>query len=432
VSALATGEPAAPTGDYGLSPDPWNGLGYLLTTAEEAKVALEIVPDIDLSSISPDETVLLVYPTTPLPVDDLLAFVDSGGSLLVADDFGTAGPLLSRLDVTRSARGPSEQRHFHAEETHLPVLRPAGEHFLFFNVDEIVANHPATLTSSSPTVRPILSFDGGREHLIVEAPHGSGAVLAIADASIFLNEMQRRFYGNKQLAANVMRFYCQHEPCRVKLLIPGGGFSGRFDPAKHRLGTLPRDVEEAVTAIDLALADLSERLASPPLAWAVYALGAFLALVLALAALARFRRPITLPIAQDLAPRGLPPSLDEAAGLVQQRLEADFAGMSQTLADQGLELIRVYDLEAVAKAEGTPAPTAAVTAVGARERQHLADALLRVRAEAVSLQSRQPPIVSADRFLRLHADVELLARWARGRRRVKAPQAPARPSDLHL
>lgn len=420
--ALAQTGQTGPAADYGLSAEPWNGLGYLLTTAEEAKVVLEVVPSLDLAAISPDDTLFLVYPTVPLPVDDLLAFVDAGGSLIVADDFGSSGPLLARVGIVRSSRGPTEHRHFFGDETHLPVLRPSGEHFLFFNVEEIVANHPATLAGAPRSeIRPILSFDGGREHLIVESPHGSGAVLAIADASLFLNEMQRRFYGNKQLAANALRFYCQREPCRVRLLMPGGGFSGRFDPAKHRLGTLPRDLAEAIGGLDEALADLSERLATPPWAWVVLGLGGLVALLVGLGAVARFRRPITMPIAADLAPRGLPPGLDEAAGLVQQRLEADFAGMSQTLADQGIELIRVYDLEALAKADG-PQP--------ARERQHLADAVLRVRAEAVSLQSRQPPIVSADRFLRLHGDVELLARWSRGRRRVRGAQ-PASPRPQH-
>ncbi|MCC6620465.1 MAG: hypothetical protein IT385_04380 [Deltaproteobacteria bacterium] len=420
VAALGLAQPG-PAADYGLSPEPWNGLGYLITTAEEAKVVLEVVPSVDLSALSPDETLFLVYPTAPLAIDDLVAYVDAGGSLVVADDFGTSAPLLARVGIQRSARGPTEHHNFFSEQSHLPMLTPAGEHFLFFNVEHIVANHPATLSVApgaagpSSGVRPILSFDGGREHLIVESPHGSGAVLAIADASLFLNEMQRRFYGNKQLAANVLRFYCQREPCRVRLLMPGGGFSGRFDPAKHRLGTLPRDLEEAIAGLDEALAELEQLLATPPWAWAVLALTGALTLALALGALARFRRPITMPIAADLAPRGLPPSLDEAAGLVQQRLEADFAGMSQTLADQGLELIRVYDLEAVARSDTTPS---------ARERQQLADAVLRVRAEAVSLQARQPPVVSADRFLRLHSDVELLTRWARGRRRVRGAQPP--------
>jgi len=425
LAALALAQPGGPgpravAPDYGLDPEPWNGLGYLLTTAEEAKVELAMVPSLDLSAIAPDDTLVIVYPTVELPVDDLYSFVDSGGYLVVIDDFGTAGPLLARAGIARSEHGPTTAGRLYEAQPGLPIVEPAGEHFLFFNVEEVVANYPAVLAASGADARPILSFDGGSEHLIVESPIGSGALLAIADPSLFLNEMQRRFYGNKQLAANVMRFYCQKEPCHVKLLMPGGGFSGHYDAARHRLGTLPKDLEEAIAALDEAVAEASETLTTPPWAWLVLALSSGIGLVVGLLALARLRRPAAVPLGADLAPRGLPPSLDEAKGLVQQRLEADFSGMSSTLADQGLDLIKVYDLESLARDPAQLQP---------RDRQHLADAVLRVRAEAVSLQSRQPPVVSADRFLRLFADVEILARWARGRRRVRIPasRSTARP-----
>ncbi|MFO0750650.1 MAG: Ig-like domain-containing protein [Myxococcota bacterium] len=417
VGGGAQAEPGQPK-DYALDADSWNGLGYLMTTAQEARVDLQILPSLDLDSIEPDDTVFLLYPTVALPVDDLMAFVDSGGFLVVADDHGTSGPLLAAAGIELDARGPTQHGRSYQDLEGLPILRPSGQHFLFFNVDEVVANYPAVLRTQSRDVRPILSFDGGREHLIVESPQGSGALLAIGDPSMFLNEMQRRFYGNKQLAANVLRFYCQREPCRARMLLPGGQLTGHYDARKHRLGTLPRDLEEAIQTVDDALADFSETLAEPPWAWIVAGVAALIALVLGLRAIARFRRPVAVPIPSDGQTRGSPPALDEARGLVSQRVEADFGGMAQTLGEQGQDLIRAYDLEGVVKDEA---------ALGPRERQVLADAMLRVRAEAASLRSRQPPVVSADRFLKLHADVELLTRFSRGRRRVRV--APSRTSS---
>lgn len=403
--------------DYSLDPEAWNGIGYLMTTADEAHVRLEIEPSLDLDTLEPDDAVVLVYPTTELPVADLLAFVDSGGYLVVADDHGTSRPLLDAVGIALDPRGPTTHGKTFEDLDGLPILKPSGEHFLFFNIEEVVANYPAVLRTAARDTRPILSFDGGREHLIVEAPRGSGALLAIADPSIFLNEMQRRFYGNKQLAANVLRFYCQREPCRARLLLPGGQLTGHYDARKHRLGTLPRDLEEAIAALDEALAEASLTMAEPPWAWGIAGLAALLALVLALRAIARFRRPVPVPFPAGDAHPGEAPALGEARGLVLQRVEADFAGMAQTLGDQGEDLVAIYDLEALARDGGGLAP---------RDRQALADAMLRVRAEAVSLRSRQPPVVSAERFLRLHADVELLSHFSRGRRRVRVP-APHPP-----
>lgn len=417
--ASVIGQPAP---DYQLDPEPWNGLGYLATTATEAKVELTTTTSLDLAALAPDDTIILVYPTAQLPIEDLLAFVDTGGFLVVADDFGSTEPLLARAGIGRvPAPPPAPNQRLVEGQPGLPILTPAGEHFLFFRVEEVVANHPAALVTTSPaaqTVRPILSFPDGTHHLIAESPLGDGALLAIADPSILLNEMQRRYYGNKQLAANVLRYYCKREPCKATLLLPGGSFTGHFDAASHRLGTLPKDLREAIDALDESLADASEALATPPIAWFVVLAAAAVGIVLGLFAVARFRRPAAMPL-PSMSPADLQaPALEEARGLVTQRFEADFGNMAETLANHGLDLIGAYDLEKLAHD-----PKA--SDLSPRDKQHLGDAVLRVRSEAASLHSHKSPVVPAERFLRLFADVDLLQRFARGRRRARPGASPA-------
>jgi hypothetical protein len=324
---------------------------------------------------------------------------------------------LARLGIQRRLDGPRAHLRFANGEAGFPIVTVTGEHFLFFHVDEVVANHPATLgLDGAPGTHPILSFESGREHLVVEARLGDGEVLAIADPSLFLNEMLRRFYGNKQFAANVLRFYCAHEPCQLKLALPGADYTNHFDRQRARLGDLPRDLADAIAAMDEALAVASADLATAPLSGAVPAVPLVATLVILGVLLTFIRRQTRVPTLSAFAgppergerglrepslrrpPAALAPSVEDALGLVVEREHADFGGLALTLADQATELLRMVG----------DAPRAG---------PEVRAAIVRVQAEAAGLRTRQPPRVSADRFLHFYEDVQLLARHAHGPRR---------------
>lgn len=387
--------------DYDLDSERWNGLGYLLTTAEEARVALDVGDVVDLSTLEPEDVLVVLYPTTPLPVDDLLSFVESGGYLVIADDLGLARPLLERLGVKRRDAGPTAHLAFWDHQEGFPIMRPAGEHFLFFNVQQVVVNHPSALTIDTPRdgLRPILSFDGGREHFVVEATLGGGRVLALSDPSIFLNDMLRRFYGDKQFVANALRLYCQREPCSAHLVRPEASWRGRFDAERARLGSLPKEIEARVQEINEALAWFSSELAEPP--WALALPGLLLLALIVLAARVRGRERVPVSgLVTAVPPHLSSPALDEARGLVVQRHEADFSHLALILCEHTLERAQRVDLGTFAR-----------TPPDGHEHERLRASLLRVEAETASLRSRQPPIWSADRFLRLHEDVQVLVRF---------------------
>lgn len=396
--------------DYDLSPDAWNGLGYLMTTAAEAKVTVSTPPAVDLAALSPEDIVFVVYPRRPLPVQDLLAFVESGGYLLVADDRGSAAELFAAVGLTRNDDGPRDHGELWADQRGFLRLTPAGEHFLFFNVEEIVANHPAALTLSEgsgphprPSSRvPVLSFEGGREHLLVEVNHGRGKLIAIADASLFINDMLRRFYGNKQLAANLLRYPCLKEPCRATLVAADTAFTGRFDVEKARLGSTRKDIADLVSLLNEAVGEASRALAEPSRAtWVAAVLG----LVLAVSALLIWRagRSRLSLLRGPAAQTASSPMIDEVRGLLAQAHEGDFGALAPTLASYGVELARRHRLHELARR--APAPETGWD-------EALIAALIRVESEAVGLSSREAGVWSAERLLKLHEDVETLRRAA--------------------
>lgn len=401
--------PAFADQDYDLDPETWNGLGYLLTTATEAKVTLSTPERVDLGALVAEDIVFVIYPRDPLPVTDLLAFVEAGGYLLVADDRGRADELFEAVGLSRLDDGPTSHNTLWQGLSGFTRLSPMGEHFLFFNIEEVVANHPAALTlerrpdTASSSRIPVLSFEGGQEHLLVEVNHGRGKLIAIADASIFINDMLRRFYGDKQLAANLLRYPCLEEPCRATLVLPGRGFEGRFDSEKARLGSVYGDVAELIAMLNQAIAEGSRALSEPArLRWvATLVLLVLLVLMYRMWLMGRTRpRQLSAPIAHTPSS----PMLDEVKGLLAQAHEGDFAALAPPLANLGVDLAKRHRLHELAHRPEPP------TTPPDPEDEALRAALIRVESEAVGLRSREAGLWSAERLMRLHADIETLKR----------------------
>jgi hypothetical protein len=389
VAYLLSAPPRPVAGDYSPDPEVWNGLGYLQTTASEAHVELSLDDAIDLASLEPSDVLVLVYPLATLPSDDLTAFVEAGGFLIVADDHGTSPPLLSAFGIQRRDAGPARHLALWEGREGFLRVRPAGEHFLFFNLEEVVTNFPAALelADARPALTPILSFEGGRDHLIVEASRGDGKLIALADPSLLINDMLRRFYGNKQLAANLLRYLCQREPCRVRVALPSTRYSGRFDRERARLGSLPKQIAAAIADVNAALAELSQRLAEPPFADPLLALPAVL-LASLIVAHSRRKHPSRRP---PRPPQPDAPALTEAHGLLLGHRDADFSAHALALTHSALELAR--------RARVTPDLSQAGHA-----------AHQRIAAEHAGLSADPPPRWTADRLKRLHADVQTLRR----------------------
>ncbi|MFT7581788.1 MAG: hypothetical protein ACI9MR_003466 [Myxococcota bacterium] len=402
------GDPApALAEDYNAEPDAWNGVGYLLETAAEAKVIATARDTLDLSELGPSDVLFWLYPQDDAPTDELLRFVRDGGSLILADDFGASAGLLSAVGLARESRIPETHEAWFEDTDGFPILRtkdaPDPDHFLFFNVEEVIANHPASLLGAGV---PLLSYGKGERHMVIERRVDQGVILAIADPSLFLNAMLRRFYGNKQFAANVMRFYCNAEPCRLTLLLPETTFTGVYAGQGGTVGDIARVVEEAVGSVNEAMEALSDAIAEPPLSLLTLLLLGVAALVLGLLSLAVWRRPARRPLLWA----GLDahsPAIQRAQALGEHHRDADFSGLAETLVTQAEGLEAEHQLEAIAE-QRIPAP-AWMTANASGHDLHAA--LLRVRRDAASLRSNQPAVVSAEQFGRLYTDVQLLAEY---------------------
>ena len=389
VLSLLFGWSGAAQADYGYEDEAWNGLAYLATTAEEASVQLGATEVVDLEQLRPRDVLWILYPTKELPVRDLVAFVREGGRLILADDHGTSGPLLEALGVERRARptGPSES--FAEGRPSLPILLTDAPHFVFFNVDEVVANHPAAISGEGT---PLLSFAGGQEHLVSEVRLGAGQVLVISDPSIFVNAMLRRFYGNKQFAANVLRVYCPRDTCHVTLALPATTYTGSYRKGLGMMGDAPAVFRDAGLMIDEGLSWFSGLLSGRIggdvlmllLLWATIA-------ILWLQLRGRRDAPQPPPLAGSPAPPS--PMEIERYGLSGAREDADFQVQARTLIAEAQAM--------VSRSGGAPLKES--------------PPWLRIHAALLSLEANESSLVTAEQFLALSADVDELRRMATSR-----------------
>lgn len=251
--ATVVAAPAWAGVDFAVESTDWNGMAGLGKTAKETAVDLVVADRLDFAALEHHDVLMLVAPNEPPTrenADQLQAFLRSGGHVLVADDFRAGRAWLQPYGIDwldepgRSRRSydnnpelpmvvvdPPAEAAAVAKKWHGPQSRFTPAEFLGHNVkDGIVLNHPAALQGGKATAT-WGRFDGGGGWL-VEFSAGHGRGLAIADSSVFLNQMLGRVYDNRQFAANALRYYCvEGRTCRVRLVANLREAFGKFNDA---------------------------------------------------------------------------------------------------------------------------------------------------------------------------------------------------------
>jgi Domain of unknown function (DUF4350) len=170
----------SPTDVTALTTLPANGTGTSL---------LEIGPSLNFSSSD---------------VSRIADFVRSGGTLLIADDYGTGNSLLAGLNLTsRFSRGELADALFNTKNSFLPL----AVNTTMSRVSSIAFNYATTLVVSDPGAK-VLAWSSrfsyiyptkpgqsqanaplGPFPVVAQIPYGHGRVDLVADSSLWINAM---------------------------------------------------------------------------------------------------------------------------------------------------------------------------------------------------------------------------------------------------
>ena len=185
----------------------WEGLSDLvaIAQAELGTQRVVVTSSLSLSDLKREDGLLIVHPTRTLDVDELSAFMQAGGRVILLDDYGTGDELLTRFGIRRVPM-PVKPAQMLRNNPSLALAEPAGAHSTVRDVTHVVTNHATGL--EHPALSPLLAVRGDGEPDVLVALAGAvghGRLIAVGDASIPINSMMR-YPGNRALARALVRY----------------------------------------------------------------------------------------------------------------------------------------------------------------------------------------------------------------------------------
>lgn len=208
---------------FGAFNPEWEGTTDLRSIADDAGADTKVATNTTAYDEHGEDTVAVVLAPedgyTEAEVRRIEAFLDRGGTLLVADRGGTGNELLAALDADARVDGTllRDERNYYRDPA-LPVATEVANHSLTTDVDSLTFNYGTAVEPGNSTVLVsssefgYLDSNGNGEldddetlssyPVATTEPVGAGQVLVVGDASAFINAMAER-PENRQFARNV-------------------------------------------------------------------------------------------------------------------------------------------------------------------------------------------------------------------------------------
>ncbi|AGK61043.1 hypothetical protein Asulf_01042 [Archaeoglobus sulfaticallidus PM70-1] len=198
--------------EFSLFNTKWNGCSefarFLMTKGEVIPVMYSY-NTIDLKS---DGALIIVGPDvgfSQLEAEEIDKFLENGGVLLLADDFGTANSLLEKLAVKARFSSQPLEDIFYSKRSEFPVIIRIDRE-LAVGVDRVVLNIPASVTGGEGKAFSSKVSVGKSHTILAEVKRGNGKIILLSDPSVLMNDMfdeNRKFIENLVDYLGVKRFY---------------------------------------------------------------------------------------------------------------------------------------------------------------------------------------------------------------------------------
>ncbi|MFC6993591.1 DUF4350 domain-containing protein [Haladaptatus sp. GCM10025707] len=210
------------TASFGVYNPAWDGASDLRGVADDTGTKTTLVRNTSrYVAFAPSETVAFVLSPddayTPAQQARLRAFVEGGGTLVVAEDYGMhSNDLLAGLGATARFDGtPVRDERRNYQSPAIPVANNVSAHPLANGSNALVLNHGTVVEANNATVLARTSefayLDANRNDALDETESvgtypvatveqvGAGQVVAVSDPSAFINAMLDR-PGNRAFA----------------------------------------------------------------------------------------------------------------------------------------------------------------------------------------------------------------------------------------
>ncbi len=212
--------PRALAASFDFNDDSWEGGSELLKLARGRLGAkrIHLVATLDLGQLKPQDGLLIIHPTVPIPTDQLNEFMLAGGRLAVLDDFGSSAPFLERFGIRR-INPPLRPEHSLRGNPNLAWAVPTGTstagdlpHTLVVGLQRLLTNHPTAFVNPGLTsVLEIRSSNGGAYPLAISGVIGQrGRLFVMGDPSAVINQMLR-YPENRLFAEHLVDYLVEND-----------------------------------------------------------------------------------------------------------------------------------------------------------------------------------------------------------------------------
>nr|QNO53936.1 hypothetical protein NNHBGCAA_00036 [Methanosarcinales archaeon ANME-1 ERB6] len=164
---------------------PYNSIDF-----KEKGAVIIVGPDVGFSS---------------LEIEEVRSFLEKGGTLFIADDFGLANDLLEGLEVKGKFSDKPLEDIFYCKKADFPVVARIEDPQLSYGVEKLILNIPSVITGlegEEEVFSSKVSVVGGNRRsypILAEIRYGAGRVILLSDPDILINDMateNRKFIDN--------------------------------------------------------------------------------------------------------------------------------------------------------------------------------------------------------------------------------------------
>ncbi len=142
-----------------------------------------------------------------LEAEEVREFLENGGTLFIADDFGTANSLLEKLGVKARFSAQPLRDIFYSKRAEFPVVVRIDDPELAVGVEKITLNIPSAIIGGEGEIFSSKVSVVGKNMrsypVMAEIKYGKGRIIMLSDPSVLINDM---FEENRQFIENLVRY----------------------------------------------------------------------------------------------------------------------------------------------------------------------------------------------------------------------------------
>lgn len=186
--------------DFSMFNTNWNGCSEFAKVLFDRGKLVPVLYPYNSIDLKREGVLIVVGPDvrfSSLEIEEVRDFIEEGGTLFIADDFGLANSLLEGLEVKGKFSDKPLGDIFYCKRADFPVVARIEDPQLSYGVEKLVLNIPSVITGLegeeevfSSKVSVVGEGKNRRSYpILAEIRYGAGRVILLSDPDILINDM---------------------------------------------------------------------------------------------------------------------------------------------------------------------------------------------------------------------------------------------------